>query len=172
MKENDETAIFPGASGRFPQLHIGATYEVMGEPVQDQASASSVSKHVSHTPYGAYPTYPQPGPSVIYSTFPASTAARQKNHPRYHKTIIFVTLSSDSVIDSKAKSVPNYSVLTHKQVFIDSICCKLCQVLSSTTGYEVILLDSKCYPLLNNEAMSCMNFWRSTRKILATSKSP
>ena len=131
MKENYKTAIFPGASERFPQLHIGATYEVMGEPVQDQASDSSVSQHVSHTPYGAYLSYHQPGPTAKRSfilphppTFPASTAARQKNHPCYHKTIIFVTLSSDSVIDSKAKLVPNYSVVTHTQVLIDSSCCK------------------------------------------------
>ena len=92
----------------------------------------------------------------------------------YHKTIIFVTLSSGSVIDSKAKSVPNYNDVTHTQVLIDSSSCKpssVCQILSNTTGYEVILLDSKCYPLLDNEATSCMDFLRSTRKILATSKS-
>ncbi|XP_019859766.1 PREDICTED: uncharacterized protein LOC109588007 [Amphimedon queenslandica] len=181
MKENDETAIFPGVSGRFPQLNIGATYEVMGEPVQDQASAASPPVSHHSTPYGAYPTYPQPGPSARKSfslphppTFPAAVRQKVPGSGGYHKTIIFISLSSGSVIDSKAKSVPSYNVVTHTQVLIDSSSCKpssVCQILSNTTGYEVILLDSKCYPLLDNPATSCMDFWKSTRKILATSKS-
>ena len=35
----------------------------------------------------------------------------------------------------------------------------------------MILLDSKCYPLLDNAATSIISFWKSTRKILAASKS-
>ena len=53
----------------------------MGVSVQDQASALFVSRHASHTPYGANTTYRQPGPSAKRSfnlpqppTFPASGA--------------------------------------------------------------------------------------------------
>ena len=35
----------------------------------------------------------------------------------------------------------------------------------------MILLDSKCYPLLENESTSGETFWRSTRKVLAASRS-
>lgn len=34
-----------------------------------------------------------------------------------------------------------------------------------------MLLNSKCYPLMNNDNMCYPDFWRSTRKILAASKS-
>ena len=36
---------------------------------------------------------------------------------------------------------------------------------------EVVLLDSKCYPLTENESTSSESFWKSSRKILAANKS-
>ena len=44
-------------------------------------------------------------------------------------------------------------------------------MVSSNVGYDVILLDSKCYPLLDNSVTTSIDFWKSTRKILAASKS-
>ena len=45
------------------------------------------------------------------------------------------------------------------------------QEVSESVGFDVILLDSKYYPLLDNAATSIISFWKSTRKILAASKS-
>jgi hypothetical protein len=38
-------------------------------------------------------------------------------------------------------------------------------------GFDVVLMDSKCYPLLDSEGTSGLGFWKSTRKILAVSRS-
>ena len=34
-------------------------------------------------------------------------------------------------------------------------------------GFQAVLLDSKCFPLLSNESTSGVDFWKSTRKVLA-----
>ena len=38
-------------------------------------------------------------------------------------------------------------------------------------GFDVVLLDSKLYPIINNDATSGTEFWKSTRKIIAASRS-
>ena len=43
--------------------------------------------------------------------------------------------------------------------------------MTQQVGFDVQLLDSKCYPLLANEGTSGTEFWKSTRKILGASKS-
>ena len=50
--------------------------------------------------------------------------------------------------------------------------CKrcLCETIKEQVGFEVVLLDSKCYPILSNEDTSIPDFWRSTRKIIAASQ--
>lgn len=45
------------------------------------------------------------------------------------------------------------------------------QLVTQQVGFEALLLDSKCYPLLANEGTSGIEFWKSTRKILGSSKS-
>ena len=42
--------------------------------------------------------------------------------------------------------------------------------MSQQLGFQVVLLDSKCFPLLGNEGTSG-DFWKGSRKILAASKS-
>ncbi len=56
---------------------------------------------------------------------------------------------------------------------IDSQSCSpsaIVDLLSAQVGFEVILLDSKCYPILQNSATTEFGFWKSTRKVLAASK--
>ena len=43
-------------------------------------------------------------------------------------------------------------------------------MVSKQVGVEVILLDSKCYPLLENNSTSAESFWRSTPKVLAANR--
>lgn len=38
-------------------------------------------------------------------------------------------------------------------------------------GFEVVLLDCKLFPITDNESISSPDFWRSTRKIIAASRS-
>ena len=44
-------------------------------------------------------------------------------------------------------------------------------LVASQVGFPVVLLDSKCYPLSTNSGTSGVDFWKSTRRILAASKS-
>lgn len=43
--------------------------------------------------------------------------------------------------------------------------------VSEQVGFPTILLDSKCFALMKNDATSGIEFWKSTRKILAASAS-
>ena len=45
------------------------------------------------------------------------------------------------------------------------------QKVTLQVGYDVILLDSKCLPILTSEGTSGVEFWRSTHEILAASQS-
>ena len=177
LKEFEDHAIFPGPSGRFNPSHIVAAcgYQVMG----DDTALSGRGKDTSQ-PFGSYTggdlsafgrqssPYPHPHPP----SFTASLRGQQQKVNR--KTIILVTLSSpDSDKPSSSKSL-TYSVVTQTQVQVDSFSCNptaVTKLVSANVGFQVILLDSKCYPLLDNNVTSALDFWRSTRKILAASKS-
>lgn len=66
-----------------------------------------------------------------------------------------------------------YTIVTQTQVNVDNTCCNptaVSNLLAKNLGFEVIMLDNKCYPLLHNEATTTLEFWKSTRKILAASK--
>ena len=44
-------------------------------------------------------------------------------------------------------------------------------MVKKQVGFDVILLDSKLYPLIANESTAGIDFWKSNRKIIATSRS-
>lgn len=44
-------------------------------------------------------------------------------------------------------------------------------IIKKQVGFDVILLDSKLYPLIANESTAGIDFWKSNRKIIATSRS-
>uniref|UniRef100_A0A1X7UWP2 Uncharacterized protein n=1 Tax=Amphimedon queenslandica TaxID=400682 RepID=A0A1X7UWP2_AMPQE len=144
MKKNDEYLIFPGFSERFSQLNIAATYEEMGKPVQDLASVVClpVSHHVLPTMHILNVLSQAIGEKVKFPHTPKYLAAVRQKVPGnggYNKTINFVSLLSGYVMDSKAKSVPSYKVVTHTQILIDSSLCILssvCQILSNTTAMK------------------------------------
>ena len=37
-------------------------------------------------------------------------------------------------------------------------------------GFDVVLLDNKCFPIMENDSTSVIDFWKSNRKVLAASK--
>ena len=45
------------------------------------------------------------------------------------------------------------------------------EMVKNQIGFDVILLDSKLYPLIANDSTSGLDYWKSTRKIIATSRS-
>ena len=45
------------------------------------------------------------------------------------------------------------------------------EMVKREVGFSVILLDSKLYPLIDSEATSGLDYWKSTRKIIAAPRS-
>ena len=45
------------------------------------------------------------------------------------------------------------------------------ELVRQQVGFEVVLLDSKCFPILESETIAATDFWKSNRKVLAASKS-
>ena len=69
-----------------------------------------------------------------------------------------------------------YNVVSQVIVSINTIAgeCNVSAVsekVQEQVGFEVILLDSKLFPLLDNDATTGVDFWKSTRKIIAASRS-
>ena len=132
---------------------------------------SSGSIQTGACPFGAFTTLSTgiPPPPIHPPTFVA--AAAQKG---FRKTIILVTLSLSPTSSKSTKSTMSYTIVTQTQVLVNCNCSKpsaVTRMVSSNVGYDVILLDSKCYPLLDNSVTTSIDFWKSTRKILAASKS-
>ena len=102
---------------------------------------------------------------------PISTSRSKKT---WRKTIILVSLTKrEGVRACKGKSRVDYEVVTQVVVNLGPSACSVSSVtdlVRKQVDFDVILLDSKCYPLLGNESTSGEGFWKSTRKVLATSR--
>lgn len=73
---------------------------------------------------------------------------------------------------TKGKGQIKYDVITQVVVNLSSATCSVngvSQLVAKQVDFDVILLDSKGFPLLNNESTSGESFWKSTRKILVRS---
>ena len=179
LKEHAETAIFPGPSGVFnpSQIEVGCTYQVLGDlSSSDRMNvacpaafggymASIVSARVSATRHISIPHSP---------TFAAASDISLPPQKGCRKIIILVTVSPAPSSSKASKLGITYTIVTQTQVTVNSNTCKpsvIAGMVSSTVGYDVILLDSKCYPLLDNTATTELDYWKLTRKILAAKKS-
>lgn len=103
--------------------------------------------------------YPPPHP-------PHSKAAKFK------KTIMVVSLSRKG--KGKERQRLDYTTVTQVVVSLRESNCTVAAVGAAVTqhiGFDVILMDSKCYPLMNSDGTSGSGFWKSTQKILAASRS-
>lgn len=45
------------------------------------------------------------------------------------------------------------------------------ELISQQGGFDVVLLDSKCFPILDTDTTTTTDFWKSNRKVLAASRS-
>lgn len=176
IKEFDNSVIFPSdGSGKFnPSAFIsGATYEVQGNTgAQGHNNTSSTSL----SPYGVYqvPRCPQSSfPPMPHP--PAPHAARRRV---VNKAILLAKLAArdpDKPCTSKSARF-SYTVITSIVVKLDHVMgeCNVdtvAELVRAQVGFEVILLDCKLYPLIAHDSTSGLDFWKSTRKIIATSRS-
>ena len=185
IKDFDNQTIFPRNSGRFnpSQIDSAYSYEVHGDLVDVTTSTLPKDANLPTTPYGAYTIPKHTGKSSLRADmsqplrYPNCNSRGRVKNTMISKTIVLVTLHGGShFADRPSSSKMNllYEVVTQTQFSVDPNDCSPSAVahsVSQSVGFEVILLDSKCYPLLDNATTSTSEFWRSTRKILAASKS-
>ena len=113
-------------------------------------------------------------PNNSFST-PKAATNRRKKGTQFRKTIALVSLydASNKPSSSKSNSLLEYQVITQLVVTIDSDNCSLTTVsnlVQQQIGFEVILLDSKCFPVMESDTTNSIEFWKSNRRILAASK--
>ena len=178
VEEIDNTAIFPTDTGRFrtTQISPGMTYEVHGEVAAKGQQPHSDTSAQPNSPYGLYTA-----PVFASSQRPHSTPTNQSHFTRVpkkaiRKAISLVSLTSvDASRPSTSKSSKmEYGVITQVFLCLTPDQCNVRSVsdlMAEQVGFPVILLDSKCYPLSSNSGTSGTDFWKSTRRILAASKS-
>lgn len=158
----DSLVLFPQENGRFKndQVICGATYEVHGTEFVSKEFSS-----VHSSPYGAYAN-----PLSYYKgDLPPPHPPRSTKNAKIKKTIMVVSLHKKG---KAKKGRIEYTTVTQVVVSMTPAECNVSHVtdkVSELIGFPAILLDSKCFPLMKNESTSGLEFWKSTRKILAAS---
>ena len=148
-----------------------ATYEVHGQPAIVQGETTAASN----------PTQSQSPPGIPFGTYTSPNYPLPPPHPprpkkaTLTKTIVLVSLQlkdGQAPSSSKASKI-DFQVVTNIVLTLEPSQCNLAAVgklVAQQVGFEVILLDSKAYPLLPSDATSGAQFWKSTRRVLAASK--
>ena len=169
VKESDNTAPFPHYStGRFfcSSFTVGAIYDVYG--TESPGTSSNTCSGFTSAPYGSYTRYtishPPPHPPPIIT--PKKRLIK--------KSVVLGSLSAHEPGVSSRNKI-HHAAVTQITVTLDPSLGQCCvgggsQKVKDQVGFDVILLDSKCYPLLTNEDTSSEDFWKSTRKIIAAPK--
>ncbi len=73
----------------------------------------------------------------------------------------------------KGNAKVDYEIVTQTHVTLDSLSCtvpRVSELIRRQLDMEVVLLDSKSYPLMDNDSTRGASFWKSSRKVLAANK--
>ena len=176
VNEFDNIAVFPSeTSGRFNRSAIesSAIYIVHGDEISSISQANSPIASPSPVNPGAYGAYT--GPTAFLP--PPNMQAAKRRKSTFNKTIALVSLNSpnpNKPSTSKASSHLDYKVVTQVIISLEIGHCSPSVVAESVrqqVGFEVVLLDSKCFPILETDSTTTTEFWKSNRKVLAASKS-
>lgn len=184
IKEFDNSVTFPSeGSGKFNPATLvpGSTYEVQGSGQDSTISPvpPQVTTYPPHSPFGSYPMMNKCSQVIPPSKHvPHPPMASYKCLKKIKKTILLVNLSArDGTRASSSKTNGlTYNVVTQVIVSISAslgecTVSAVADMVKAQVGFEVILLDSKLYPLMDNDSTTGTDFWKSTRKIIAASRS-
>ena len=167
IRKSGNIVLWPrGGMFSGPLLAVGGVYEFKGQPLHPRPASDSPS------PFGAYTVSPYSGASRQN----ALVHPPMKKKKTWSKSVEVVSLKKrEGVGASKmGNSKVEYETVTQVTVsFSSQSSCsvrKVTEMVSTQVGVKVILLDSKCYPLLENESTREESFWRSTRKVLAANR--
>lgn len=168
VKDFEDIAVFPHeASGRFNRtlIELTSVYTVHGEEsVVHSATPSAPLSSPSSSAYRAYTGPTQHVPP------PRSQLTQRRKSATFRKTLQVVSLSlpnQNKPTSSKASTHLDYKVVTQLVVSLEVGQCSPSQ---QQVGFEVVLLDSKCFPILDCESTTATEFWKSNRRILVASK--
>lgn len=126
------------------------------------------------TPFRAF-TGPMCTTPTLAPHVPTLARSSRRNASTFHETIILVSLCAQNINKaSSSSSGVDYKTVTHVVVTLEADNCSPTTVsenIEQQVGLQVILLDSKCFPIVNTESTCSVEFWKGNRKILAASKS-
>ena len=171
----ENVVIFPMDTGRFrtSQISEGMTYEVHGELVNRPQESTTSATSEPNTPFGSYTAPVLPRHSNSAKVPQQMYRATKKT---FRKAVSLVSLTSTVPMrasTSKASRL-EYTIVTQIYLCLTAEQCNVtsvCDLVAEQVGFPVILLDSKCYPLSANAGTCGVDFWKTSRKILAASKS-
>ena len=172
VKKNGNIAVWPrGGTFSGPLITVSGVYEVKGQPLQLKPTSEPPT---SASPFGAYMLPPYSG-SMRPSPLVTQAHPPVKRKKGWSKTVVLVSLRKREGKggSTKGNSRVEYDIVTQVTVTLDSSSCtvrRVADLVSKQVGVDVILLDSKCYPLLENDSTSVESFWRGTRKVLAANR--
>ena len=141
--------LFPLESGKFrvDQIIVAGRYQVHGEL---KCASEPTTSHFS--PFGAYTGRTCPD---IIPPHPPRTKSM-----KFKKTIMIVSLSKKG--KGRDRQRLEYSTVTQVVVSLSPSQCTVQavgEVVTQQVGFDVVLLDSKCYQLVNTEGTSGVDFW-------------
>ena len=165
-----------GVGNSGPLVVPNAVHDVRGHPpstAEGAATSSAGSGQLDTTsPFGAYtsPTYSKRSPVLVQ--FPHPLMKRKKG---WNKKIIVVSLKKRSGKGStKGNPKVQYEICSNTNIRIlgvsSSTVRQVTELVKRQIGLDVVLLNSKSYPLLDNDSTRGEAFWKSTRKVLAANR--
>ena len=161
VRKTGNIAVWPrGGIFSGPLVTPGSAYEVRGHvppasPVPTSLPGTDTRRDVS-SPFGVYtsPTCLIAGPS-------------HTKKKTWSKSIMIISVRRREGIKDgwKGNTKVNYEVVTQTHVTLDASSCtvrRVAELLKEQLDMEVVLLDSKCYPLTENESTSTESFLKSS----------
>ena len=150
VNEFDNVAVFPhDTSGRFNRslIDASAVYTVNGEEVTGSTPATPSVNLSPLIPFGAYT-----GPTS--QLLPPRPQLSRRRPTTFRKTVAVVSLSipsSNKPSTSKASAHLEYKVVTQVVITVEVGRCSpanVAELIKQQVGFQVLLLDSKCFPIL------------------------
>ena len=162
VRKSGNIAVWPrGGLFSGPLVVVGGVYDVKGHKLDATQLAAAVESAVaSSSPFGQH----------ALATY---NKRRTNTIKKWSKTVIIVSVKKRSGKLSKGHGKVEYDIVTQVTVLLDattSTVRRVTELVGKQVEHDVVLLDSKCYPLLENESTSGEAFWKSTRKVLAANR--
>ena len=170
LKEFQNVAIFPHEkSGRFNRSQFDSryVYEVHGDEV---AVPGTPTQPDVPKPFGAY-TGPSHDGTLSSASLPSRAivntpfSATGQKRKTLCKTVALVSLSEDCERPSSSRSSGvSYTIVTQVVATLECNECTssiISDLVKQQVGYDVVLLDSKCYLILDDDTSQGVEFWKS-----------